>query len=301
VSARPNLFVVGAPRCGTTKLHEDLARHPRVFMSRRKEPHFFCTDVTAAYEAHQAHAPRHLLRDLESYLELFAQAGDARLVGESSVYYLYSDAALRGIRDFAPRAKIVILLREPVEFLHSLHGRLYSMADETQPFGRALALEPERRAGRSVPDTVRYPGLLFYSDYARFSERVRRWREVFPAEQVGVFLLDDMRASPEPTWNRILDFLELERVPLPADTPRNPTLEARSRWLAHWLRRRWLRGRWNRLDRRLERLNTRSARPRKLDPALVSELRERWRPEVEALARLLDRDLLSLWGYRSGV
>ena len=301
MSARPNLFVVGAPRCGTTKLHEDLARHPRVFMSARKEPHYFCTDVTAAYEAHQTHAPRHLLRDLDSYLKLFAQAGDAQLVGESSVYYLYSEAALRGIRDFAPRAKIVILLREPVEFLHSLHGRLYSMADETQPFERALALEPERRAGRSVPDTVRYPGLLFYSDYARFSERVRRWREVFPAEQVGVFLLDDMRASPEPTWNRILDFLELERVPLPADGSKNPTLEARFRWLAHHLRRRWLHGKWNRLDRRLERLNTRNARPRELDPALIAELRARWRPEVEALARLLDRDLLSLWGYRSGV
>lgn len=301
MSARPNLFIVGAPRCGTTKLHEDLARHPQVFMSRRKEPHYFCTDITAAYEAHQAHAPRHLLRDLPSYLKLFADAGDAKLVGESSVYYLYSEPALRGVRDFAPEAKIVILLREPVEFLHSLHGRLYSMADETQAFRRALALEPERRAGRSVPDTVRYPGLLFYSDYARFAARVQRWREVFPPEQVGVFLLDDLRASPEAAWRRILEFLELDPVPLPVDTPRNPTLEARSRWLAHRLRRRWLRGKWTRWDRRLERLNTRSARHRDLDPALIAELRERYRPEVEALARVLDRDLLGLWGYRSGV
>ncbi len=295
MSRRPDLFVVGAPRCGTTKLHADLERHPQVFMSARKEPHYFCTDVHAAYRAHQGRLPLGHLADEAAYLRLFAGAGDARRVGESSVYYLYSDAALAGIRAFAPEARIVILLRDPVDFLVSLHARLFAMTDETRPFREALALEPERRAGRRVPSTARFPGLLFYSDYARFSERVARWRAAFP--RTAVLLLDDLRRSPQASWERLQAFLEVEPVPLPQGAPQNETVEARSLVLARFLRRRWLAHRYGPHDRRLERLNTRPARARALDPALRAALQERWRGEVEALSALLERDLVALWGY----
>ena len=231
MSPRPNLFIVGAPRCGTTRLHADLARHPQVFMPARKEPHFG-TDINEAFERHQGRPQPHLLRDLQSYLSLFEAAGDARVIGESSVYYLYSDAALAGIRTFQPDARILVLLREPVEFLHSLHGRLYSMIDETQPFERALELEPARRAGRSVPRTVRYPARLHYSDFARFSERLvlagaslsRGPGARGPARRPALATCGD-RAS-------LLDFLEVDPFPSPTDTPPERERGGCSRWLA---------------------------------------------------------------------
>ena len=301
MSARPNFFVVGAPRCGTTKLHVDLGKHPQIFMPARKEPHFFCTDVNEAYKAHQrslGRAPEHLLETEADYLKIFADARDEVRVGESSVYYLYSDAALEGIHAFDPTAKILILIREPVSFLHSLHGRLYSMVDETQPFAKAIALEDERRAGRKVPRTARSPGLLYYSDYARFSERIRAWQERFGEDQVRVVLLDDLRADADGTYRSLLEFLGVEPRPAPTDTPTNANVEARSRTLAYWLRRTWLDGRWRpRIHGRLERWNAREARRRPLDEALRKELAARYREEVSRLSDVLERDLLTLWRY----
>ena len=301
MSPRPNLFIVGAPRCGTTKLHVDLGKHPEIFMPARKEPHFFSTDINEAFVAHQKRRPENLFESMGDYLELFRDAGDAKVVGESSVYYLYSDRAAEAIREFAPEAKILILLRDPVDFLYSLHGRLYSMVDETRPFARALELEAERREGRSLPRTVRYPGLLFYSDYARFSDRILRYRELFGPAQVRVVLLDDLRRDPVATYRDILSFLEVELRDPPADTPTNENMEARSRLLAYCLRLRWLGGKWNRLDSKLERWNGRAAKRRPMDPSLRARLRKEQRPEVETLSRLIGRDLLTLWGYGSEV
>ena len=313
-ATRPNLFIVGAPRAGTTSLHSLLAQHPDVFMSAVKEPHYFARDINRRYEEHIGREVPSLIKTEERYLELFAGAGDAAVRGESSVYYLYSEVAPEEIARFAPDARIVILLREPVDFLHSLHGRLRSMGDEDRPFAEALELEEERARGRRLPRTARFPEILRYSWYARYAENVERFLELFPRERVLVLLFEDYRREKQRIWDEALEFLGVAPANLPEDEHVNPHQEPSSVALTVFLRERvhWLNdppaeSRWSlalrarrKVYRGLERLNWRDAERTPMDAELRETLRERYRPEAERVAALLGRpEVLELWGYGS--
>jgi hypothetical protein len=307
----PNLFIVGAPRCGTTSLHSLLAQHPDAFMSPVKEPHYFAQDINRRYEEHVGRSVPSLYGSLEAYLELFEGAGEAQVRGESSVYYLYSQVAAEEIARFDPKAKILVMLREPVDFLYSLHGRLRSMGDEDRPFAEALELEDARARGEHLPRSVRFPEILRYSWYARYVENLRAYQRLFPPEQVCVLLFEDYRADKERVWNQVLEFLELAPAPLPADEDMNPHQEPRFLGLTVFLRERvhWLldpaagspwRFAWRarrKLYRKLEQLNWRKAARVPLDPQLRARLKERFRPEADAVSELIGRDVSAAWGY----
>jgi uncharacterized protein with GYD domain len=130
VVPRPNFVILGAPKCGTTALSEYLREHPRVFVSRPKEPHYFCDDWDYYY------APGE--RTQEHYLHLFDDATDDHLaIGEASVWYLYSTTAARNIAAFDPAMRVIVMVRNPVELVPSLHSQLRYMLDEDEP-------DPER-------------------------------------------------------------------------------------------------------------------------------------------------------------
>src|SRR5690349_13337870 len=134
---RPDFFLVGAPKCGTSLMDTYLARHPDVFMCS-KEPHYFGADL----------AFNNPPRSLENYLSLFEGSDAAKRVGDSSVWYLWSRTAAAEIKEFAPEASILVMLRNPVSMMHSLHSHLLYTADENiASFEQALAAEPDRREG----------------------------------------------------------------------------------------------------------------------------------------------------------
>lgn len=299
---KPNLFVVGAPRCGTTALHSLLAQHPDIFMTRDKEPHYFSKDLIQRYEQFQNIRIRTHYHDLDEYLHLFDNSAAATIRGESSVFYLYSDAAPNAIHSFDSEARITIILRDPVHLMQSIHTKLRLMGDEDRAdFTEALNLEDRRRAGQELPNNVRVPYLLFYSDYARLALRIRSWLDRFGSGQVLILLLDDWRSDTERTFHRVLEFLAVERLPLPRGLDRNPSREPRWTWLNRLLTTRAPDGRYRfdgRMARRVRRYNARPARRNMLDPSVSATLRNRFRPEVEALSELLDRDLAAQWGYK---
>ncbi len=320
---RPNLFIVGAPRCGTSSLHNYLDQHPQVFMSAVKEPHFFSKDMNRAYEDYQGRKLPTLFKDLKQYLALFSQAGEEKILGESSVYYLYSEVAPDEIYRFNSDARIIIMLREPVAFLQSLHSRLRFMGDEDcRSFVRALELEEPRRNGRNLPRTVRLPFLLHYSKFVRFTEHIERYRSRFLDEQMRFIVFDDFCTNTEKVYDGVLDFLGVERMNPPKIAAINSNVEPRSTRLAAFLSsrriawpppagapegkapygRRWrnlpLRVK-SKLFRALERLNARRVvrQSLDLDEDRREELMKRFKPEVDRISRLLDRDLVALWGY----
>src|SRR6266498_2750548 len=101
LAAKPNFFIVGAPKCGTTALYEYLRRHPHIFMPKLKEPHFFALDLGHPMVKTEVH-----------YASLFADSTKEHMrVGEASVYYLYSAVALPAIHAFNPDAKIIAMVR----------------------------------------------------------------------------------------------------------------------------------------------------------------------------------------------
>src|SRR3972149_11450918 len=108
----PNFFIVGAPKCGTTAMYTYLKQHPEVFMSDLKELHFFGTDH---------HRINYTPYTKEQYLSFFDGAGDKRRIGEASTSYLYSERAAVEIKEFNPFARIIIMLRNPVDVMYAYH------------------------------------------------------------------------------------------------------------------------------------------------------------------------------------
>jgi len=310
VGARvPDFFVVGHPKCGTTALYEMLKAHPQIFMPELKEPVFFAEELPRV--AHRAWLPA----SLEEYLSLFADAGPDQLLGEASATYLWSPSAARRIAALQPQARLIAILREPASFLRSLHLQNLQSHYETEPDLReALAAEPDRREGRRVPSRCLRPQALLYSEYVRFVEQLRRYREVFAREQMLVLFYDDFRADNEATVRRVLGFLGVDADVAVNPVEANPTVRLRSQRLDELMHtvsvgrggfgggvklavkalapRRVRRGMLGLARRRL----VLSPAPAP-DEKLMLELRRRYRPEVVALSEYLGRDLVSLWGY----
>lgn len=198
---KPNFFIVGAPKCGTTALSLYLSEHPSIFFCNPKEPHFFASDF-------DGHRP---IRDLDAYLNLFQGANDQQLaVGEGSVLYLYSEVALSNIRSFAPAAKIIVMLRNPLDFVQSLHQQyLHALYDDVADFRTAWSMQDERAVGRHVPRLCRQPELLLYGKMGKFAWQIERLFSIFPRAQVQVILFDDFVSDPSLVYREALQFLEV--------------------------------------------------------------------------------------------
>ncbi len=195
----PNFFIIGAPKCGTTALVEYLRDHPRVFMSWPKEPHYFAED----FDRYRR------IRTAKDYFDIFQPATNEHLAfGEASVWYLYSSVAVRNIRAYDPKAKLIVMLRNPVDFVHSLHNQLvYNFFETEKDFRAAWRLQRVRRRGDQIPRTCPEPAFLQYERVGKLGEQVGRVLDVFPMDQVKVILLDDFARSTRTVYEEVLGFL----------------------------------------------------------------------------------------------
>lgn len=305
----PEFFIVGHSKSGTTALYEMLRAQPGIFMPDLKEPVFFAKELPR--QAHRYKAPE----TLEEYLALFAGAAPSQRLGEASASYLWSQTAAAAIAEAQPSARIISILREPAAFLRSLHMQCVQSHYETEKdLGRALALEEERREGRSIPRGSPWPQVLLYSEHVRYVEQLKRYEAVFPPEQMLTLIYDDFRADNRATIASVLRFLDVrEELPV-APLDANPTERMRSQRLDEMLHAVSVgSGPLGRavkapikallpsgLRRGLLRATRRRfvvAPPDPPDEQLMAELRRRYRPQVEALGEHLGRDLIGLWGY----
>lgn len=222
---KPNMFIVGAFKCGTTAWYEYLRSHPNIFMSDVKEPCFFSSDFPnwcAVYSQ-------------DAYEGLFADAGAAKIIGEASAIYLASATAAQAIHAYNPTAKILILLRQQEDYLPSLHNQFLSeFAEDIGDFEQAWRLSGARTP-ETIPHTCVEPIALDYAAMGRFSEQVGRYVDLFPANQVRVMWFHDWIAKPHSAYLATLEFLGLEddgRTEFPL-VNRGVTL--RSKRIVRWL------------------------------------------------------------------
>jgi len=292
---KPDFFIVGAPKCGTTALHSALSNHPEVFLPKNKEPHFFGQDLEIG--------DGWCVRDEGRYLGLFDDCGEAERVGEASPWYLFSKTAAEEIRAFQPEARILILLRDPVDLIHSIHLQHLNTANEDIiDLAEALAAEPARARGERIPARAPFPNCLAYRSVARLFEQVSRYLDVFGEERVKVLLLDDMRSDERAFLREVCHFLEVrEDVELEMGR-RNPSRDLTSVDLMlkrlHY-RTRVISGLQQRLPKVAKSIYRGAVRmlPAKrkvgISPALRAELSMELREEVARLAALIKRDLSS--------
>ena len=297
MEVKPNFFIVGAPKCGTTALYRYLRLHPNIYMPAKKEPHFFAQDL-GSYPA---------IKTMDQYSALFAGAEPRHTgIGEASVYYLRSTVAIPNIRAFNPEARLIAMFRNPLEMVHSLHSQLLYWSEESvTDFEAAWRLQDRRREGVDLPPGSRGGFLLQYEEMARLGSQVERLLSAFPAPQVKLILYDEFAASPRRVYDEVIAFLNLPHDGR-AEFPRiNDNKRARVAWLRDLIRKpspalrgayrgvkaRVGGGRLDALRQRVLKRLTVNERREPLSPAFRAELVEVFRDEVALLGRLLGRDL----------
>lgn len=223
---KPNLFIIGAPKCGTTSLANWLAEHPQVHCSTIKEPHFFNHDYGFRRPM-----------TLAQYEALFADARrDHRIIFEASVRYLYSRIAIPAIQAYADDPRFIVMLRNPVSMAPSLHGQTLFNGDEDEPnFERAWELQPRRLYGDCIPKRCRDPQLLQYGQQCKLGEQLRRLYRQVPEDRVHVIQLERVQAAPRDEWLRLLGFLGIDDDGRQVFPTANSAKVRRMPWVKHAL------------------------------------------------------------------
>jgi hypothetical protein len=205
-SALPDFLVAGAPKAGTTALHAALAQHPALYMSPVKEPKYFLTDGPPPTHGGPGDVQtyrEHVWRRAD-YEALFDQAPPGTLRGESTPFYLYDRAAHLRIYATIPQARLIVILRDPVERAHSNWTHLWSAGLEPiDDVVRACAEEPYR-IGQGWAAFWHYVGL------GRYGEQLEHLFSLFPREQVLVFRYRALLERPVETLDMICSFLGVE-------------------------------------------------------------------------------------------
>ncbi len=316
---KPDFFIVGAPKCGTTAMHAYLAEHPDVFMAK-KERHFFGRDLRPeGYDGPHA--------DPAWYLSFFEDWNGEKRTGEVSVWYLSSKKAAGEIKAFSPDADIVIMLRNPVDMMYSLYNMFVWVKDLT-PGGvidaetkRALffeeALESQERRKIEFerqfknPDPERDPEIemrLFHTDAAMYADQVKRYLDVFGRERVHFILYDDFKANPRKVYRDLLRFLDVDPdFELDFEVV-NSNRQIKNAKLHYLLRTHDSMGVLRsvgrvlvpvsfrkKVHRTLMRYNVKHQPREPMHPDTRAFLQEHFREDVARLSQLIDRDLVALW------
>ena len=276
-------------------MYDYLRQHPQVFMPFHKEPLYFGEDLHHRYGR---------LTPPE-YAALFRNARPEQRVGEASAWYLYSSSAAREICEASPDARIIIMLRNPVDVMYAQHSQLlFNGQEEITDFAEALGAEKDRIAGRRLPSGPIRPENLFYRRMACFADQVDRYQRIFGTERVHVIVHDDLRVDTPGVYRQTLRFLDVDDSFVPVFRRSNANKQIRSRvvqrlvydppllpGIASWLRRHpWA----HTIRNRVVAANSIQAPRAPMDPVLRARLTSEFAPEVRRLEALISRDL-SAW------
>ncbi len=305
---KPNLFIVGQPKSGTTALHQFLGQHPEIYMSSIKEPHFFCADFHL--ESDRAYGKQRFydFRNESAYLQLFSKAKNVKIAGESSTNYLYSQVAAEKIHNFNPDAKIIIILREPAKFLYSLHSHYVKFTEENEPdFLTALALETERQQEKSLSSRVTSPSYVYYSQRVQYYQQVKRYCDRFSPNQIKVIIFEEFQSENERIFREILEFLGVDSNFTPEYAAVNTNKEVKFKAInnlvnhpfAKSISKNLLSQEFNDFvrDKIVERLLWNQAPKATMPDPIKVQLMQQYKPEVIQISKLLGIDLVTKWGY----
>lgn len=224
---QPNLFIVGAPKCGTTSLASWLGSHPEIFLPAVKEPHHYNVDEQQVY-----------YRSRSDYLNLYSAGRNCKYRLDASVWYLHSEEAVPRILKDQPNAKFIVCLRNPVDMAFSLHSQYLNKThrETISNFRKAWDASDKRLSGRAVPHFASDPRYLAYKYSCRVGSQTERLMNTASPTQVKALVLDDLISQPERVLADLLHFLRLEaRIPLNFPS-KNPSVQRKHPSLSRYLR-----------------------------------------------------------------
>lgn len=192
----PNLFIVGAPKAGTSSLYVYLANIPGIFMSKVKEPNYFSRKTIPD------HGLVKPIRDKSKYLGLFKKVKDEKIIGEASPSYLSDPEAPKLIHDIIPDAKIITSLRDPVERTFSFYLNLVRIGRMKGSFHEELQ--------KSLKHVKAYNQISLRLETGLYAEDIQRYLDIFGSTQVKILIFEEFVKDPKKTLNEILSFLKID-------------------------------------------------------------------------------------------
>jgi hypothetical protein len=198
---KPNFFIIGGPKCGTTSLSTWLANHPQVFFSPVKEPHFFNFDFGGRR-----------FYTLSKYERLFSKAcTEHRAIGEATPNYLYSQAAVPAILKYVKEPRFIVMVRNPVDMAYSLHEQaVFGGYEDEKDFSRAWELQNMRAYGDCLPRSCNDIQKLFYGPRCLMGDQLYRLFKTISREKVLVLNLDHIKQNAKREYQKVLSFLKLD-------------------------------------------------------------------------------------------
>lgn len=298
----PNFFIIGAPRTGTTALHEYLRQHPDIFVPYKKEIHYFGTDLSLTQYNRNIKGLTE-----EKYLSFFKNVKNETAIGEASVWYLFSKEAAKEIYKFNPESRIIIMLRNPVEMIYSLHRQnVYGKHEHIVDFKKALKAEPHRKKGLKLTQTTFIKESGLYTEIALYYDQVRRYIEVFPRNKIKIIIFNDFKNNTKRIYQEVLEFLEVDYTFQIEHKIINPNKEFKIKFFENFIRNMpdfiKIIFRIVLPDKRLRRklwckfrdFNTQYKKRSPLNSQLRKELTKKFEEDVIKLEKLLNIDL-STW------
>ncbi len=283
---KPNFFIVGAAKSGTTSLADNLKQHPGVFISPVKEPFYFVSDYG--------------LKDFDSYLSLFEKAGGAKAIGEASTGYLFDGSAASSIKKAFPDSRIIIILRNPADMAFS-HWRFMQITG-SESMGFTEAVSDKERHYRKTEEFKRkarnWWASYLYLERAMYSEQVKRYLDAFGKDRVRVYVFEEFVRDIKGSYKDVFSFLGVDKDFTPDLKVSNEGGEVRSRFLRSiindeypLLKRVFPYALRNNLRSLFFGLNTKRGKKAQLSPKTRAWLNEFFKDDIKELERLLGREI----------
>ena len=224
--SKVDFFIVGAPKSGTTALYSYLSTHPDIFLPEHKEPNFFAEDYPNIGGR---------LKTFGEYEKLFTNH-HKKIAGDGSVNYLASDTAPKSLKKYNPEAKIIMILRHPVELFLSEHSQLlYSFYEDIENPYQAWEMQEQRKACKNFPASCREPETLQYKKVCEHGKNLNKYIDLFPSDSILTLFFEDFVRSPQSIYRMVLEFLDLDDDGR-TDFPKvNEAKHHKRGWLAKWL------------------------------------------------------------------
>ena len=206
----PNFLVIGAAKCGTDSLCNYLGQHPQIYISPSREPNFFVAEgqpeipYTGPGDRVALDSMNMWVSTLDRYESLFAGVSSEKAIGEGTTWYIYDEGAPQRIWQHIPHAKLIAVLRNPVDRAYSAYTMLLRDGRETiGDFARALDAEDERTRRRWEP-------MWHYTKLGFYTHQLKRYYNTFEPSQMYVIVHDDFSAQPAKVVKDVYRFLEVD-------------------------------------------------------------------------------------------
>lgn len=296
----PNFLIVGAAKAGTTALHKYLEQHPQIYMTPTKETNFFAFESQEInFQGVGDEALKDFsITDLETYKAQFAGVTNEKALGEACPSYLYYPQAANRIKQYIPQARLIVILRNPVDRAYA--NFLHTVRDDREPHQNfALALQDElTRIANN------WEWFWHYIQLGYYGAQLKRYYEIFAPSQIKVYLYEDLKENPVALLQNIFCFIEVDDTFVPNMALRPNKSGMPKNKLFHQLL-----TKPNPVKTLLKPLFTAKIRQKiqhqnlntpQIAPEVRQQLIDLYRPDILKCQDLINRDL-SAWLVRSAV